>query len=351
MTIPNLFAKEVSVIISRFELSIPLWEGVNPKPKIKGAFLFNVNLDNLVGTSILVLNFNELSVDKIVLLKHHLYKRGLVDIQEFNVQDHKDCMCHLDDDSHIILEKKYQQITIQQYIVDNTPWISHAKSPMDSRARYSLLEIEESNLRKFRKNDISRFLVALRDADEGWCHFHKVGKEEPSSTSSRDCYDFYLRGMNGLIITVQSLFEKYRDKKEDFLCGLKISETHYLHNKDKFRHNKSCIPGVGKKYFPSFLKAVEISYLINDVVTSEITPQEKSYFNPLTIIRRGYKLWQLIYDLDINKYHISYDIHSSFGIDTSMQEIRNEYKDLVTHAISYLAIIIAIITLIVTALK
>ncbi len=340
----NLFAKEASVVVSRFNLTFAISPNSKKQIVISGTLLFSLNMDNMVGTSILVLNFDCLTIREIILLKHHIYKRGAVSITHKSICPHYQCpncttTCQKTELKLKIKDEK--KTTVQQYVIDNTPFIEHAKCSMDSRARYSILEINQS------AQSINKHLInALINADEGWEYSKNITKYK--SLSSRDSHDFYLSNTNGLIISDSDKYDINIKKEEEFFKDIGFITSHCPIS---FNQSESCIPGVCKHYFPPFLRAVEISYLINDVVTSEITPQKKSYFNPLTIIRRGYKLWQLIYDLDINKYHISHDIHSSFGIDTSMQEIRNEYKDLVTHAISYLAVAIAVVTLIVTVLE
>ncbi len=340
----NLFAKEISSVASRFELTCDFTSKCDCTLKAEGLLLFNINLDNMVGTVIFILNFKELPPDRIILLKHHFYKRGLVSIKHSIKLSGPFCPYQKGVDYYNNTNGntncKSIETTIQQYVIDNIPWLKYAKSAIDSRARYSLTEISTTGPSNKRITDQ---LYGILTADPEYQHAHIA--KRPISKSSRKAYDFYLVGHNGLIVTKQDKFIEYLNDRDPFYARLKYKPSHYTSN---LICKKPCIPGVGKHYYPPFLRAVEISHLINEVLTSEITPQKKSYFNPLTIIRRGYKLWQLIYDLDINKYHISNDIHESFGIDTSMEKIRSEYKDLITHTISYLAVIIASVTLFVT---
>ena len=83
-------------------------------------------------------------------------------------------------------------------------------------------------------------------------------------------------------------------------------------------------------------------------MTSEFSKQDKSYFNPITFIKRGFKLWKIIYELDINKSHQDEGMLTSFGVIENMHKIKEEYQSILTHGMAYFALMIAIVSLLAT---
>lgn len=90
-------------------------------------------------------------------------------------------------------------------------------------------------------------------------------------------------------------------------------------------------------------------YLINKVRTNEISDKiSKSLLNPIKLTYRGYKLWKILNELDMNLYHIDHTMHSSFGITKNMHDIRQEYNEIVGVLTNYLLLLVAVLTLFAT---
>lgn len=82
----NLFVKSTSLLLSSFNFQ---YDGLTEKNAIIGGRLFfSVNIDNSVAMVILVLNFDYLNTDDVIILKHLFYKRCKVTIlKDGNIQD------------------------------------------------------------------------------------------------------------------------------------------------------------------------------------------------------------------------------------------------------------------------
>ena len=133
----NYFVEEPSVKLSCFDV---ICQGVNnaANPMTGQLFYFN-NLTHHVGTYLLALKFQNLSLDEALRLKHVFYKRALVDISEtFSLET---CFSG--------------HITFQDYVSHKAlPQSYRRKTDVDSRARYTFLEIEDAGL-----NDSERFAL------------------------------------------------------------------------------------------------------------------------------------------------------------------------------------------------
>lgn len=341
------FTKQASVLLSRFEVEC---NNVSSEP-IQGISLLNVNHDNRVATVIIVLNFQNLTIDEIILMKHLFYKRGEVIINDHYVHsisdthpcDQCNSLCNFPCIGRKGLCRRYSEITFQEYVMSHFPYMpSEIEIPMDCRARYSLLEVYEPIAHYPLLSESAKRIYGLLKSDEGWENAAFTPEE---SISTRDTYKFYLSGSNGLIVTDQSRHNDYINRKNSFSSKLITKSEHIRRHKVLSR---GCIPGTGKRYFPAFLKTVEVYYLTNDVQTSEFSRQEKSYFNPITFINRGFRLWKIIYELDINKSDQNEKMLNSFGVAKNIEEIKEEYKSILTHGMAYFALIIALVSLMTT---
>lgn len=284
-------------------------------------------------------------------MKHLFYKRGKVAIKDYYVHSISDaCLCETGKCSCgfpcIKCNKMYRQCsgtTFQEYVMNIFPYIpSEIEIPMDCRARYSLLEVYEPIVHYPLLSESDKRICGLLKSDEGWKNAIFKHRE---SISTRDPYKFYLSGQNGLIVTDQSRYTEYVSKRNRFRNQLTPMHRHI---RTPNIISCVCISGVGKKHFPTFLKTVEIHYLTNDVLTSEFTRQEKSYFNPITFVKRGFKLWKIIYELDINKSHQDERMQKSFGVAKNMDKIKEEYQSILTHGMAYFALMVALVSLLAT---
>lgn len=341
------FTKQTSVLLSRYEVEC---NNVSSEP-IQGISVLNVNHDNRVATVIIVLNFHNLTIDEIILMKHLFYKRGQVNINDYyihSISDTHPCgqcnsLCNFPCIDRQGLRRRYSEITFQEYVMNHFPYMpSEIEIAMDCRARYSLLEVYEPIVNYPLLSECNKRMYGLLKADEGWkdavCNLGE-------SISTRETYKFYLSDYNGLILTNQDYHRKYVEERNQFR-GQLVSMCDHIENPSIIPCG--CVPGVGKKHFPAFLKTVEVHYLTNDVLTSEFSRQDKSYFNPITFIKRGLKLWKIIFELDINKSHQDERMLKSFGVVKNMHKIKEEYQAILTHGMAYFALMIAIVSFVAT---
>ena len=89
--------------------------------------------------------------------------------------------------------------------------------------------------------------------------------------------------------------------------------------------------------------------------TNEISDKiSKSLLNPIKLGYRASKLWKILNELDLNLYHIDNTMLRSFGVTRRINEIRQEYNEIVGVLTNYLLLLVAVLTLfatIVTILK
>ena len=85
-------------------------------------------------------------------------------------------------------------------------------------------------------------------------------------------------------------------------------------------------------------------------MTNEIALHERSYVYPGIFVKRLILLWELLYELDTHRYHINPAFQAEFGIATQLDNIRQEYNSILTHAMSYSAGFIAVFTAFLTIL-
>ena len=329
----NLFVKNVSLPISTFEVKYsPLTEG-NNGVKIKGQLLFSVNIDNNVATAIVVLNFENLSVDDVILLKHTFYKRCHISIYEDRILQNVD--------------------TFQEYVTSKLRAIyPYLKDDIDSRARYMLLEVEEpiANLQDEAQRD--SIIYAMLTSDEGWEHAENIRCSLGRNRSTRDSYKLYYNSKNAIIVSSCMEYSQYLQEKACFWERIIHAPNHI--EKPTFTEYRN-IAGIDKHLYAKYLKTVEIDYLITNALTNEISDKiSKSLLNPIKLGYRAYKLWKILNELDLNLYHIDNTMLRSCGVTRRINEIRQEYNEIVGVLTNYLLLLVAVLTLfatIVTILK
>ncbi len=337
----NLFVKNVSLPISTFEVKYPPLTESNFTVMIKGRLFLSVNIDNNVATAIVVLNFKNMSVDDVILLKHAFYKRCHISIYEDRIQ-------------HNVVSKVLQNATtFQEYVTSKLRAIySYLKDDIDCRARYMLLEIEEPIDNSQNKAQRNRVIYAMLTSDEGWEHAVNIGRSLGNNCSTRDSYKLYYCSKNAIIVSLHVDYLKYLQKKERFWKRIIHAPNHI--EKPKFIDFHD-IAGLDKHLFATYLKTVEIDYLITNVQTNEISDKiSRSLLNPIKLIRRAYKLWKILNELDLNLYHIDNTMLCSFGVTRRIDEIRQEYNEIVGVLTNYFILLVAVLTLfatIVTILK
>ncbi len=346
----NLFSKSVNVVLSCFQLKYEDKKG--QQITCDGTLLLNVNADNKVGTFIVTLSLDGLPTDKIIILKHVLYKRLKVSIIEYASSSSYDACCAqglesrnfgcfrgCTDSSSRLIETAP---TIPQYILlKSAGLLSKLECEIDFRARYSLMDVKET----FPNNSLfcqEKYIYGLLTADEMYsCVPCKcICNTIKNDISTRNYHSFYLNGQNGLIIYNEDKYKEYLMGKQRFKNDL-LSPEGYI-NGDEVNFG-CCIPGVKENYFPEFLKSVELHYLLNLIQTNEIGHREQSFWNLYILFRRIKKLWNVIYELDINKYHINNKMLQSFGVYKTMKEIREEFNMTLGHIIGYIGLIITLL--------
>lgn len=347
-------AKETNIVISRFQMTFT-WKGLCKT--VDGLLLFSLNLDNLVGTYIVNLNFDSFTADQIIFLKHIFYKRYTVSIKPAENKDTCDRKCKVNcrripgKFSCVSISNLYfENITIPEFVISQSNFIwNKLKWNIDFRARYSLLEINQSVT--------DSVVYGLINADEGYryvpCNkiealFVKNGSVTDIST--RSLYSYHISGQNGLIINSENKlqWEYLMFETQQF-----FNQGHHqpYHNTYCPPELRSCIAGVGKGRFKTFLKAVELHYLVNAATTNEIEIRQQSHVNPFVFLRRAYRLWEIIYEIDMNPYHSDQAINDRFGTTEKVNALKEEYKSILNLTIGYSTVLIAIFTLVFTILQ
>lgn len=331
----NLFVKNVSLPISTFEVKYsPLTEG-NSGVKINGQLLFSVNIDNNVATAIVVLNFEKLRVDDVILLKHTFYKRCHISIYEDRIL-------------HNVVHQVLQNVdTFQEYVTSKLRAIyPYLKDDIDSRARYMLLEVEEPIVNFQDKAQRDSIIYAMLTCDEGWRHAENVGRSLGRNRSTRDSYKLYYDSKNAIIVSSCMEYSQYLQEKACFWERIIHTPNHI--ERPTFTEFRN-IAGIDKHIYAKYLKTVEIDYLITNVQTNEISDKiSRSLLNPIKLGCRAYKLWKILNELDLNLYHIDNTMLCSFGVTRRIDEIRQEYNEIVGVLTNYLILLVAILTLFAT---
>ena len=240
----NLFVKNVSLLISTFEVTYrPLTEG-NDGVKIKGQLLFSVNVDNNVATAIVVLNFENLSVDDVVLLKHTFYKRCHISIYEDIVQ-------------HNVEHQVLQNVdTFQEYVTSKLRAIyPYLKDDIDSRARCMLLEVEEPIEHFQDEAQRDSIIYAMLTSDEGWEHAENIRCSLGRNRSTRDSYKLYYNSQNAIIVSSSREYSQYLQEKERFWNRIFHAPNHI--ERPTFTECRN-IAGIDKHLYARYLKTVEI---------------------------------------------------------------------------------------------
>lgn len=331
----NLFVKNVSLPISTFEVKYPpLTEG-NEGVKIKGRLIFSVNIDNNVATAIVVLNFENLSVDDVILLKHTFYKRCHISIYEDRMQ-------------HNVVSNVLQNATtFQEYVTLKLRAVyPYLKDDIDSRARYMFLEIEEPIVNFQDEAQRDSIIYAMLTCDEGWRNAENIGRPLEDNHSTRDSYSLYYNIKNAIVISSYMDYSRYLQEKTSFWERIIHAPDHI--ERPTFTECRN-IAGIDKQLYARYLKTVEIDYLITNVLTNEISDKiSRSLLNPIKLGCRAYKLWKILNELDLNLYHIDDTMLCSFGVTRRIDEIRQEYNEIVGVLTNYLILLVAVLTLFAT---
>lgn len=329
----NLFVKNVSLQISTFEVKYPPLIESNYAVMVKGRLFLSVNIDNNVATAIVVLNFENLRVDDVILLKHTFYKRCHISIYEDRILQNVD--------------------TFQEYVTLKLKAIyPYLKDDIDSRARYMLLEVEEPIDIFQDEAQRDSIIYAMLTCDEGWEHAENIRCSLGRNRSTRDSYKLYYNSKNAIIVSSCMEYSQYLQEKACFWERIIHAPNHI--EKPTFTEYRN-IAGIDKHLYAKYLKTVEIDYLITNALTNEISDKiSKSLLNPIKLGYRAYKLWKILNELDLNLYHIDNTMLCSFGVTRRINEIRQEYNEIVGVLTNYLLLLVAVLTLfatIVTILK
>ena len=337
----NLFVKNVSLPISTFEVKYPPLTESNCAVMIKGRLFLSVNIDNNVATAIVVLNFENLSVYDVILLKHTFYKRCHISIYEDRIL-------------HNVVHKVLQNVTtFQEYVTSKLRTIyPYLKDDIDSRARYMLLEVEEPIDIFQDEAQRDSIIYAMLTCDEGWEHAENIRCSLGRNRSTRDSYKLYYNSKNAIIVSSCMEYSQYLQEKACFWERIIHAPNHI--ERPTFTEYRN-IAGIDKHLYAKYLKTVEIDYLITNALTNEISDKiSKSLLNPIKLGYRAIKLWKILNELDLNLYHIDNTMLCSFGVTRRINEIRQEYNEIVGVLTNYLLLLVAVLTLfatIVTILK
>lgn len=318
-----IFSKNISSKLREFsfyDTNPECYLGENTN--LKGIVFLNVNAENRVATFIVAITFDNLEVEQCIYLKHLFYKHCMVKIEGLK-----------------------EETTLVDYVADCNPFKqTEIEEQIDFRCRYSYLEVDI--IPDFPEGYKQKTIMGLLRADEGYMRYPDNPEDEEIMAyqklpSERIFYQLYNHQYDVLLVRGEQgayPFE-YRTKKGDI-------DINIYNNKQTHHHiiAGTCIKGE----FPRYLKAVEIHYLVNNETTNEIEPKERSYVRPWIFIKRAYRIWCIIYEVDTNKYHISRNYLDSFGTSKLLLELREELSNLLVHIVGFIASVLAFITLVFT---
>lgn len=316
----NLFVKEVGVILSQFCVVCP---GVNSNnAPLEGKLFYFNNLANFVGTYLLAIKLENLSVDDVLRLKHAFYKRAQVCISEFQMVN------------NVPVDTMNSWMTFPEYICKKA--VNHfyyRKTDIDCRARYSFLEINNDG---FNRNEICGLLTANEK-------YYLTNWREPHDYSREPAYSIFYDLRNALLVN-HTPYNATRLRQQNFFSHLSFAPDMIL--PEALQHD-DWIAGLEKNKFPKFLKSVELHLLTNNVRRHETIRHDISYFNPIKILKRQYRLWNILYELDVSHCFIDNDMMNSFGVLENLKLIRNESIQLRNHITNYIIVILTFFTILI----
>lgn len=340
----KLESKELSFVVSTFDLDyLGITQGT-PYKSVCGSVLFHLNLENFIGTYIVVLNFSGLSVNEIIMLKHIFYKRTHVNIRERKqrccsppayYEGCRDCAMNI---TTPISPNSY---TFPEYIQSLSLGVAQLKKlNVDYRARYSFLEIgDEYNL-----SDAELYGLLCADECYNFANANQISDALSKNASTRISYEIYNKRENTLVVNHSHVLCCEVAQANQFLAKLaKHKPCDDVEVVNKLRG--SCIAGVGKRY-TQYLRTVEIHYLINSVTINEIRQKRISYWNPIVFLQRGKQLWDILYDMETNKSHLDDKYLETFEITRRLHELKEEHRTIMNHTFSYMAAIFTVVTII-----
>ena len=208
----NAFVKYAQVVLSKFSLRYTI-NSEKRDISCMGSLIYSVNLDNGVGTLIVTLQFTHVSAKDIIYLKHVFYKRLLVDIVDFDI-DEVTNNCTGSCQFACIKQKVDGQnlrMTIQNYVNEKFRRIGHFNQleyDVDFRARYSFVELNQYGL-LITNNELYGIMLA----DEGFQYVpqsvceREIRKAHPQNISTRVSYDFYTNGLNAILVFIRNLLK------------------------------------------------------------------------------------------------------------------------------------------------
>lgn len=320
-----IFSKNISSKLREFSFyDTNLTYHLGKETKLNGIVLLNVNAENRVATFIVAIAFDDLGIDQCIYLKHLFYKHCLVKIEG----------CE-------------EETTFVDYVASCNPFKnSEIEEQIDFRCRYSYLEVDVSP--NIIKHDRKKIIMGLLRADEGFRLYPGNPEDKEKRAyfkipANRIHYQIYYYGYDVLLL-VSGKESAYPFKYEAIDGNIDVNK-----NKNKHKHIIAGTSIHGE--FPNYLKAVEIHYLVNNETTNEIEPKERSYVKPWVFIKRAYRIWTIIYEVDTNKYHISKYYLDSFETSNLLLELREEYNNLLVHIVGFIASVLAFITLFFTVVS
>jgi hypothetical protein len=339
----RMSAKETNIVLAKFALSPKgIVKGTNRW--INGTLLYNLNAENHIAAYILSVDLEGITVADVVRLKHAFYKRRVVTIRRSTLPDVSLCVSCQDKNGKCNygclnrsneLSKK-ERTTFPMFVLDYVN-PKDVRLDIDFRARYSLLEVEEEH-----KPELVD-LYALITSDEGYEEVpKKVMENALQNMSTRNSFDYYCYGTNVLLVTNKEQYAESVLHKNLFHQGYEHPSNH-IPEEECILH--SCFAGVGKGVFKSFIRAVEIHYMVNTATTNETVLHTVVKLNPYKVVRRVWGLWLILHDIDSNKYYINAQLNERFSINSNIEKLRKEFKELLAMIASYAAIIISIIAI------
>lgn len=318
----NLFSKEVCTILSDFKT---VCQGVNTyaNPMLGRLYYFN-NFGNHVGTYVIALHFHNLTVDDAMRLKHAFYKRALVEIEELSTIQYK------------------KELTFQDYICEKgRKQAKRRKTDIDCRARYTFMEVDD--LPGNAKLSVKELcgLVASNEKD----HYLKI--THLKDYSELDSYSLYYHLRSALIVNKKP-YDSVIMSQRLFFGKLKFCPDNIP---IEFPLNNDMVVGLNKELFPLYLKAVELHLLTNNAQRQETVRHELSYWNPFIFLKRRYRIWKILNELDVSNCFIDGVMLENFGVNENLRNLKEENSQLTSHIVNYLMLMVSFVAMLIAIFK
>lgn len=319
----NFFSKEACSIISDFRA---VCQGVNTQNNpLDGRLYYFNNFGNHVGTFVIALQFHDLTVDETMRLKHAFYKRARIQIEEISIVPYN------------------KVTTFQGYVCEkaNNQAIRR-KTDIDCRARYTFMEIDDPSDDLLSCNEKYGLLTSNEKYQDV-----KIAGNSLKDYSKENSYEMYYNLRSALVVNKKSYDDTIKSQRL-FFGKLDFDPDQIS---IEIPYSNDMIAGLNKGKFPKFLKSVELYLLTNNAQRHETVRHELSYWNPIIFLKRRYKIWKILNELDVSNCYIDGAMLDNFGVNENLKNLKDEYSQLTTHVVNYSALMVGFAAMLIAIFK